>query len=84
MLKILAVLGALVGACVVAVPVAFIVTIVMFPFWSWLEATYGIESVGHSGPDDWCFMVTYGVIAVLASFVAIRVVLAWRKAERAG
>ena len=45
-----------------AVPAAFISTLLLYPLWSWIEATFGIESVGHSGPADWCFMVVYGVI----------------------
>ena len=50
---------------VVCVPIAFIVTILLSPFWSWIEATYGIESIGHSGPSDWCFYVVYGVLNAL-------------------
>lgn len=33
-----------------AVPVAVIGTMLLHPLWSWIEATYGIESMGHSGP----------------------------------
>lgn len=50
---------------VVCVPIAFIVTILLSPLWSWIEATYGIESIGHSGPSDWCFYVVYGVLNAL-------------------
>lgn len=52
---------------VVCLPIAFIVTIMLLPLWSWIEATYSIESVGHSGPADWCFYAVYTVSAVLAS-----------------
>jgi hypothetical protein len=38
----------------VLLPVAFGVTILLYPIWSWIETSYGIESVGHSGPADWC------------------------------
>ncbi len=43
----------------VPLPVAFVVTILLYPFWSWIEMSYGIESVGHSGPADWCFGLVY-------------------------
>jgi len=59
--RILAILAIL----VVCVPIAFIVTILLSPLWSWIEATYGIESIGHSGPSDWCFYVVYGVLNAL-------------------
>jgi len=32
---------------------------------SWIEATYRIESVAHSGPADWCFFVVYGAFLVV-------------------
>jgi hypothetical protein len=59
-----------------AVPAASIVTLLLYPLWSWIEATYGIESVGHSGPADWCFMVVYGV------FLAALLPLLWRNWRR--
>ena len=46
----------------VLMPVAFAVTFLLYPFWSWIEASYGIESVGHSGPADWCFWLVYGLL----------------------
>jgi len=39
-----------------AMPAAFIVTLLLTPLWSWIEATYGVEAIGHSGPADWCFL----------------------------
>jgi hypothetical protein len=47
-----------------AMPVAAIATFFLYPLWSWIEATYGIESVGHSGPAEWCFMLVYGIVVV--------------------
>ena len=46
-------------------PAAFILTILLLPLWSWIEATYKIESVGHSGPADWCFWAVYALLAAL-------------------
>ena len=61
---------------VVCLPIAFIVTILLSPLWSWIEGTYGIESIGHSGPADWCFYVVFGVIATTALSLFH---LIWRK-----
>ncbi len=71
-LEVLRLVGALLAAWVLSVPVAYIATVLLFPFWSWLESSLGIESVGHSGPDDWCFEVTYGACAVGLSWLAVR------------
>lgn len=50
---------------VLAVPVTFVGTFLCSPFWNWFETTTGIESYGHSGPSDWCFIVTYGVVLAI-------------------
>lgn len=57
----------------VSMPPAFMLTIALLPLWSHIEATYGIESVGHSGPADWCFELVYAAVVVLvgAAFAAI-------------
>ncbi len=53
-------------ACVASVPAGLAVTIGLFPFWDWLERTTGLESVGHSGPAEWCYLVVYSIsVAVL-------------------
>jgi phosphotransferase system glucose/maltose/N-acetylglucosamine-specific IIC component len=59
---------------IACLPIAFITTILLSPLWSWIEATYGIESIGHSGPSDWCFYVVYGILNVFV-FTFIRVYL---------
>ena len=50
-----------------ALPLALILTFVLLPFWNWFEAVSGIESLGHSGPANWCFVATY--IALVSIFV---------------
>ncbi len=60
--KYLRVFAFICGLLVAFLPVAFIVTFLLSPLWSWIEATYGIESIGHSGPSDWCFELVYGVL----------------------
>jgi sterol desaturase/sphingolipid hydroxylase (fatty acid hydroxylase superfamily) len=62
------VLAALVLGCL---PVSFVMTILLLPVWGKIESRYGIESVGHSGPADWCFWLVYAV-SVAAGFVAFR------------
>ena len=51
------------GLAAVCLPVAFVLTLLLLPLWSWIEGAYGLESVGHSGPADWCYWLVYGVLA---------------------
>jgi hypothetical protein len=46
----------------VSLPASIVVTILLFPFWSWLEASTGIESVGHSGPTEWCYATVFVIL----------------------
>lgn len=55
-------------ACTLALPIAAILTFLLGPLWEWCEARWGIESIGHSGPAEWCFVAVYVVCAIL--FVA--------------
>lgn len=55
----------------VCAPVAFIVTFLMSPFWGWYRARTGIESLGHSGPSDWCFALTYVVVVIVAIVLTV-------------
>jgi len=50
----------------IAAPLSIFTTILLLPFWSWLEATTGIESVGHSGPAEWCYAVVFLVMVASA------------------
>lgn len=47
------------GVALISIPVALIFTILLVPFWSWLEVISGLESLGHSGPAEWCYLVVY-------------------------
>jgi hypothetical protein len=65
--------GAL-AALVVAValmPVTLVITIVLDPLWRWIEATTGVESIGHSGPAGWCFWLVYALLLADAALVAL-------------
>ena len=52
------------------VPVTFFATIALLPLWSMIERRYGVESVGHSGPADWCFWVVFVIYLGVALAVA--------------
>ena len=58
-------------AALVAIPLSAVTVVALFPFWSWFEARTGIESLGHSGPATWCFVVVYVSLTVLG-WLAIR------------
>jgi hypothetical protein len=57
---------------IVALPVAAVATFLLTPFWRWLESTAHIESIGHSGPADWCFVAVYLVTLLAAVGVWLR------------
>jgi hypothetical protein len=46
-------------------PVALVVTLMLMPLWSWLEATLNLELAGHSGPASGCYLLTYGLLLAL-------------------
>jgi len=60
-----------VAIVLIGVPITFAATIALLPLWSMIERRYGIESVGHSGPSDWCFWTVFGVYLFLAAMVAL-------------
>jgi hypothetical protein len=62
-----------VAIVLIGVPITFAATIALLPLWSMIERRYGIESVGHSGPSDWCFWVVFAVHLLLAAVIAIGV-----------
>ena len=64
-------LATTIAIVVLGVPITFAVTFALMPLWSMIERRYGIESVGHSGPSDWCFWVVFAVYLFLAATVVI-------------
>jgi uncharacterized membrane protein len=60
----------LLAILLVSLPACFVATFLLSPFWSWVEATYGIESMGHSGPAEWCFWTIYAIIVVILLFIS--------------
>jgi len=59
-------LAVVLGIAAACLPAAFILTFLLIPLWSWIEAIYKIESVGHSGPADWCFWAVYALLVLVA------------------
>jgi hypothetical protein len=47
-------LAVIVAVVLAAAALGIVSTLSMIPFWRWLEATHGIEAIGHSGPAEWC------------------------------
>ncbi len=60
---------------VVSLPLSFVITIFLVPLWRLLEARWGIEAIGHSGPAEWCFYSVWGLMLAAAA-------LAWWLAAR--
>ena len=58
---------------ILCIPLAMAVTILTFPFWCWIETRYAIESCGHSGPAEWCYLVVYAGILILAGIIRISI-----------
>jgi hypothetical protein len=57
----------------VSVPASVLFTLLLLPLWRWLEQNFGIESVGHSGPAEWCFGATFvACVVTLGSLYAFR------------
>ncbi|HKY21807.1 MAG TPA: hypothetical protein VJM31_11385 [Vicinamibacterales bacterium] len=56
----------------IAAPLSLVMTIVLLPLWSWIESSTGIESVGHSGPAEWCFVAVFLMLASVALAVFTR------------
>jgi hypothetical protein len=77
--KVLRHLVGLTAVLALCAPAAFILTFLLSPLWSKIEATYGIESIGHSGPglvlrSDVLSYRHDGTASVLATCEAFRLI----------
>jgi hypothetical protein len=71
------------GILLASGPLGVVVTLALLPLWRWLEGSYGIESVGHSGPAEWCYVVSFlGCVLVLGSCYFINVARGQPKTHR--
>jgi len=48
-------------------PVALALTLILLPFWRWVEASLAVEAIGHSGPATWGYLAVYAVLALVAT-----------------
>lgn len=62
-----ALIGVVIAA--IAVPLAATLTILALPLWRQIEASFGIESVGHSGPASWCYLTVYLALLACAALI---------------
>jgi hypothetical protein len=60
-----------IGLAILAAPIALVLAFLLVPLWSWLESAHGIESVGHSGPAQWCYVASYAFVVIVASLIGI-------------
>lgn len=51
------------------VPAGPVLTLLLYPWWSRVEATTGWESLGHSGPAGWCYVAVWCALLALALLV---------------
>ena len=61
---------AIAGLLLLGMPLAVILTMLLYPFWNWLEAVTGAEATGHSGPVGWCYVVVYAAMLLACSIGA--------------
>lgn len=65
-------------ALVLAVLAGVLLTFFLWPFWDRFEQLTGIESLGHSGPADWCYVIVCSVCALAGAILARRTLRSMR------
>jgi hypothetical protein len=71
MKKVIALVAAILGGFVLSIVTAILTA----RFWGWFEDRTGIESLGHSGPADWVYIllwVVWTTILVASMFRTLR------------
>lgn len=58
---------ALIVIVVLGLPVSAVMTWMLSGFWDWFEKASGIESIGHSGPAEWCYWAVFSVLVFIGS-----------------
>ena len=67
---------------VITMPAAIVITIITHPFWLWFEKASGIESYGHSGPAEWCYLVIYLILVACIAYLWLRLYLSGKRNNR--
>ena len=68
-IKILVIALTLIMVCI---PLAIIITILSNPLFLWIENTFSIESVGHSGPAEWCYVTVYLILISVSALIWLK------------
>jgi hypothetical protein len=58
---------------IVCIPFAIIITVFSNPFWLWFEKTFSVESTGHSGPAEWCYIAVYLLLIVTSGLIWLKI-----------
>jgi len=58
---------------IICIPLAFIITVFSNPFWLWIEKTISVESVGHSGPAEWCYITVYLLLISSSGLILLKI-----------
>jgi len=59
------------GVPLICVPLAFLVTVLCAPFWKWFETATSIQSYGHHGPVEWCYLVSFAALVAAGYALAL-------------
>lgn len=65
-------IAAIAGLLLLGMPLAFVLTMLLYPFWNWFEAASGVAAMGHSGPAGWCYVAIYSAM-LLACLIGARI-----------
>lgn len=53
----------------ISMPISIVATLLLIPLWRWVEASSGLEAIGHSGPAEWCYLAMFTVTVVACLLV---------------
>ncbi len=51
---------------IIGVPLSLILALVLSPLWRWMETAFGLELIGHSGPNGHVYLGIYLFYCVAA------------------
>jgi hypothetical protein len=57
---------------IICIPLAMIITVFSNPLFLWFENTFSVESVGHSGPAEWCYITVYLLLISLSGLIWLK------------
>jgi len=58
---------------IICIPTALIITVLSNPLVLWIEKTFSIESVGHSGPAEWCYIAVYLLLISVSGLILLKI-----------